>query len=301
MEQMDLLRQDDGIKAVSPMLELGAYEKLWTRPGTTFHRLANAFRDRPGALPSDFVDHDQAMEMAKTVVAMLREASIDRFDVRVHGTREYPERLRDAKNPVELLYFMGWWSLTATPCVAVVGSREPSREGAQRARRLTRRLVADGWTIVSGLARGIDTIAHTTAIEAGGLTIGVLGTPLTKAYPRENAELQRRLARDYLVISQVPVYRYEQETYRTNRAFFPERNHTMSALSQATIIVEASDTSGTLVQARGALRQGRKLLILDNCFRDPKLQWPQRFVRQGAVRVRDYEDIRRVLPPPDSH
>ncbi len=300
MGQLDLLRQD-GIRAVSPMLELGAYEALWTRPETTFHRLANRFRDQPDALPSDFVDHREAMKMAKTVVTMLREASVDRFDLRVHGTLEYPERLRDAKNPVEVLYSMGWWSLVSTPCVAIVGSRNASDAGLRRTRQLTRQLVVDGWTIVSGLADGIDTAAHTTAIEAKGFTIGVLGTPLHKAYPRKNAGLQKQLARDHLVISQVPVYRYSQEDYRTNRAFFPQRNHTMAALSEATIIVEAGDTSGTLVQARGALRQGRKLLILDSCFRDPKLEWPRRFENKGAVRVRNYEDIRRVLPPPDTN
>ncbi|MCP3986159.1 MAG: DNA-processing protein DprA, partial [bacterium] len=290
---MELLRQDDGIRAVSPMLELGAYEALWARPETTFHRLANRFRDRPGALPSDFVDHGEALEMAKTVVAMLREAEVDRFDLRVHGTLEYPERLRDAKNPVEVLYFMGWWSLVSTPCVAVVGSRKPTDGGIRRARKLTRNLVADGWTIVSGLADGIDTIAHTTAIESKGFTIGVLGTPLNKAYPRKNAELQKRLARDHLVISQVPVYRYSQEDYRSNRAFFPQRNYTMAALSEATILVEAGETSGTLVQARGALQQGRKLFILDSCFRNPKLDWPHQLESQGAIRVRDYEDFRR--------
>ncbi len=300
MGQMELLR-DDGIRAVSPMLELGAYETLWARPETTFHRLANRFRERPGALPSDFVDHGEALEMAKTVVAMLRKANVERFDLRVHGTLEYPERLRDAKNPVEVLYFMGWWSLVSTPCVAVVGSRSSSKEGIHRTRKLTRKLVADGWTIVSGLASGIDTAAHTTAIEAGGFTIGVLGTPLNRVYPRQNAELQERLARDHLVISQVPVYRYSQDDYRSNRAFFPQRNHTMAALSEATILVEAGDTSGTLVQARGALRQGRKLFILDSCFRNPKLDWPRRFEAKGAVRVRDYEDIRRVLPPPDTN
>lgn len=300
MEQMDLLRQD-GIRAVSPMLEIGAYETLWARPETTFHHLANRFRERPGSLPSDFVDHAEALAMAKTVVTMLRESSVDRFDVRVHGTLEYPERLRDAKNPVELLYFMGWWSLVSTPCVAVVGSRKPSDEGLKQARKLTRQLVADGWTIVSGLAEGIDTVAHTTAIEEQGFTIGVLGTPLNKAYPRKNAELQEKLARDHLVISQVPVYRYSQDDYRSNRAFFPQRNHTMAALSAATVIVEASDTSGTLIQARGALRQGRKLFILDSCFRNPMLEWPHRFERQGAVRVRDYEDIRRVLLPPHTN
>ena len=284
------------------MLELGAYEKLWAARSTTFHRLAKRFQEQPGSLPSDFVDHEEAMEMARKVVEMIRAGGVERFDVRVHGTREYPERLRDAKNPVELLYFSGWWCLVDTPCVAVVGMREPSEAGVLRARRLTRSLVKDGWTIVSGLAKGVDTIAHTTAIAEGGYTIGVLGTPVSEAYPRENAELQRQLARDHLVVSQVPVYRYSKEDYRTNRGYFPQRNHTMSALSEATIIVEAGNSSGTLVQARAALSQGRKLFILDSCFQNPDLDWPERFERRGAIRVRDYDDIRRALPvPPDTN
>ncbi len=98
MGQMELLR-DDGIRAVSPMLELGAYEALWARRETTFHRLANRFRDRPGALPSDFVDHGEALEMAKTVVAMLREGAVDRFDLRVHGTMELPRASARRKEP----------------------------------------------------------------------------------------------------------------------------------------------------------------------------------------------------------
>ncbi|MCG8461466.1 MAG: DNA-protecting protein DprA [Holophagales bacterium] len=295
MEQMDLL-ESDGVEPVSPMLELGAYETLWADSSTTFPRLAKKFRDHPGALPSDFVDHEQALEMAGIVVEILQQSTPARFDVRIHGTCEYPKRLRDAVHPLELLYFMGWWDLAYSPCIAVVGTRNPSDAGRRRARRLTRALVQDGWTIVSGLAKGIDTEAHTTAIESGGRTIGVLGTPLSKAYPRENAPLQERLAREHLVISQVPVFRYGQDDYRSNRRFFPQRNHTMSALSEATVIVEAGDTSGTLVQAKSALRQGRKLFILDSCFRDPNLSWPRQLEAKGAIRVRHYDDIRCVLP-----
>ena len=117
--------------------------------------------------------------------------------------------------------------------VAVVGTREPSDEGRLRARKLAKRLVADGITVVSGLAKGIDAVVHNTALEEDGRTIAVLGTPLNVSYPRENAQLQRMLAEQQLVISQVPVLRYQQVSDPTlNRFFFVERNITMSALSQ---------------------------------------------------------------------
>jgi DNA processing protein len=110
-------------------------------------------------------------------------------------------------------------------------------------------------------------------------------------YPKENAQLQERIAADFTVISQVPVLRYENQKVPQNRLFFPERNVTMSALTEATIIVEAGETSGTLVQARAALHQGRKLFILDSCFLRTDLTWPQRFADQGAIRVRTPDDI----------
>jgi len=194
-----------------------------------------------------------------------------------------------------LLYFQGLWELVNTPCVAIVGTRKPSEEGKLRAAKLTRLLVKDGYTVVSGLARGIDTVAHTTAIDAGGYTIAVLGTPITAYYPPENQALQQHIADKHLVISQVPIVRYSQQHVRANSYFFPERNVTMSALTEATIIVEAGETSGTLVQARHAIKQERKLFILENCFQNQSLSWPETFAKQGAIRVADYEDIKNHL------
>ena len=179
--------------------------------------------------------------------------------------------------------------------VAVVGSRKPSREGLSRTRRLVRELVADNFTVVSGLAAGIDRVAHETAIEEDGRTIAVIGTPLSHVYPKENTSLQRHIANHFLVVSQVPLMRYESQDYRLNRFFFPERNATMSALTEATIIVEAGETSGTLIQARAALRQKRKLFVLDSCFRNPRLTWPAKLARQGAIRIRDYDEIKQCL------
>ena len=138
-------------------------------------------------------------------------------------------------------------------------------------------------------------MAHETAITENGRTIAVLGTPLSHTYPKENMDLQREIASSFLVISQVPVMRYESQDYRWNRRFFPERNVTMSALTEATIVVEAGEKSGTLIQARAALAQGRKLFVLDSCFRNPQLSWPGQFLENGAIRVRDYDDVQRHL------
>lgn len=278
-----------------PARELGAYEALWTRESASFKALAEMFRQHPGALPSDFVSESDARQYSRMALATIREAGIKHFGIRVHGAGEYPPRLRHAEHPVELLYFQGNWDITSSRCVAIVGTRKPSEEGMRRAAKLARRFVKDDFTVVSGLAQGVDSVAHTTAIENSGRTVAVLGTPITSTYPPENKRLQQCIADDHLVISQVPIVRYSRQTWQGNRLFFPQRNVTMSALTEATVIVEAGNTSGTLIQARHALRQNRKLFILENCFRNPTLTWPARFVEQGAIRVSEFEEIRAHL------
>jgi len=284
--ELALEAKDFAARAISPLRELGAYEALWDKPDTTFKTLSEKFAARPDALPSDFVPAAKAREYADFVQRRFQEAEVTRYGVRVHGAGEYPQKLRDAAHPIELLYYQGWWDLAVSRSVAVVGTRNPTRDGIARTKKLVKALVKDDFTIVSGLAAGIDTAAHETAIAEGGRTIAVIGTPLSEVYPRENAPLQRKIASEFLVITQVPVKRYERQDYRKNRLFFPERNITMSALTEATIIVEAGETSGTLIQARAALQQGRELFILDNCFRKG-LSWPQKFADKGAVRVVD--------------
>jgi DNA processing protein len=295
----DLITQitaaDFQARAVMPVRELGAYEALWAREGTTFKSLADTFRQHPGSVPSEFVSRGDAEQYSRMALGMIRAANIKHFGIRVHGSGEYPPRLRDAQHPVELLYFQGNWDITSSRCVAIVGTRKPSEEGVRRAAKLARCLAKDEFTIVSGLAQGIDTVAHTAAIEAGGLTVAVLGTPITSCYPTENSALQRRIADDYLVISQVPIVRHSRQSPQGNRFFFPERNVTMSALTEATVIVEAGNTSGTLIQARHAIQQNRKLFILDNCFRNPELTWPAKYLERGAIRVAEFEEIRAHL------
>lgn len=283
-------------KPISPSRELGAYEALWANKKATFKTIAEWFRNSPDVMPSELVSEDEIRAALAKVLEETARTSVRDFGVRIHGSEDYPERLRDALHPIELLYYRGWWDLIDAPKrIAVVGSRNVSDDGIRRTRKLVKLLVQDGYTIVSGLAKGVDTAAHTTAIENGGSTIAVIGTPITEYYPPENKELQELIAESFLLISQVPICRYASQDYRSNRLFFPERNATMSAIAQATVIVEASDTSGTLAQARAALQQGRKLFILDSCFRDSRLTWPARFLEQGAIRVTDIDDIKAAL------
>ena len=288
-----LARMNSGpaISPVSPRRELGAYEALWLEKGATFKSLAEKFAADPTATPSDLVPAAIAETCAAEVLTRLSKAGVSRFGIRLNMTGNYPTKLRDARHPIELLYFQGTWELAETRCVAVVGSRTATDEGKRRAAKIARAVVEKGFTVVSGLAAGIDTAAHTAAVEAGGHTIAVIGTPIGVYYPKENVALQRQIAEQHLLISQVPFLRYASQHVLQNKLFFPERNVTMSALTEATIIVEASDTSGTLTQARAALQQGRKLFILDSCFEKSDIKWPETYAKRGAIRVRELDDI----------
>ena len=290
---MKLARTDEGagLSPISPRMELGAYEALWLQQGATFKSLAEKFARDPTAMPSDFVSTAEARAAADEVFSKLKKAGVHQFGVRINHAGDYPERLRDAKHPIELLYYQGAWELSETRSVAVVGSRKASEEGQQRAAQIAKGLVDRCFTVVSGLAEGIDRAAHTAALACGGRTIAVIGTPLGQNYPKANKELQQEIASDHLLISQVPVLRYGRQAPQQNRLFFPERNITMSALTEGTIIVEASETSGTLTQARAALHQGRKLFILESCFVRTDITWPKRFEAEGAIRVRSMADI----------
>lgn len=166
--------------------------------------------------------------------------------------------------------------------VSVVGSRKASEEGLRRAKILTQKLLAHNIIVVSGLAAGIDTIAHETAIAEGGRTIAVLGTPLDKAYPSSNKALLNQIKQDHLAISQFPL------GYPTKPQNFPMRNRTMALVSDATVIVEASQNSGTRHQGWEALRLGRSLFIMENVATNPSLSWPKEMMAYGAqVLVRE--------------
>lgn len=160
--------------------------------------------------------------------------------------------------------------------VSIVGSRNASVRGLADARRLAEDLVRRHAVIVSGLAEGIDTAAHEAAIAAGGRTLAVLGTPLDEFFPAKNRALQERIMREHLAVSQfapgVP----------SQRGNFPMRNRTMALLSDATVIIEAGEKSGSLHQGWEALRLGRQLFLAESLLRDASLTWPAEMERYGA-------------------
>ncbi len=212
--------------------------------------------------------------------------------------RMRPSELLGPLNPVERqnapewLYLVGDVGLLRPrPRVSIVGTRKPSKEGLSRASRLARDLVGQGVVVVSGLARGIDTAAHAATIDSGGRTIAVLGTPLDVSYPRENAALQRRIAAQHLLVSQFP------PRHPSGRTNFPRRNRTMALLSDATVIVEAGESSGTLSQGWEALRLGRELFVLKSLAENEQLAWPREMLRYGARVLAETEDLLDTLPP----
>lgn len=180
--------------------------------------------------------------------------------------------------------------LHATSRVAVVGSRKASLPGQKRVAKLVSALVERDVVIVSGLAAGIDTAAHEETLKRGGRTIAVLGTPLDEAHPPSNASLQQRLMDSQLVVTQFPV------GHPTLRSNFPRRNRTMALLCDASVIVEAGESSGTLSQGWEALRLNRSLFILKSVFENDALTWPAEMLKYGAQVLEDVEQILQVLP-----
>lgn len=197
----------------------------------------------------------------------------------------------EEKYAPEIIYYKGSMQIPL-PCarVSVIGTREPTEEGLKATEQVSKTLVEHNVLIVSGLAKGIDTIGHKTAIKNGGKTIAVIGTPLNKTYPNENTELQEEIMKHHLVISQFPVGR------PIGRKDFVLRNRTMALISDASVIVEAGDGSGTLYQGWETLRLGRPLFLCKSVVNNPELEWPKEMIKHGAMELDEPVDILEILP-----
>ena len=198
----------------------------------------------------------------------------------------------EGKNAPAQLFVAGDVSLLrASPRVSVVGARRASALGLSTARSLSAWLVERGVIIVSGLAEGVDTVAHQAAIDAGR-TIAVLGTALSEVFPAKNRALQLRIMREHLAVSQ-----FAPGT-PSRPANFPMRNRAMALLSDATIIVEAGEKSGSLHQGWEALRLGRPLFVMRSQLEDPALTWPRELERYGAqaLDLNEWEVLSEALP-----
>jgi DNA processing protein len=195
----------------------------------------------------------------------------------------YPQSLRSIPNRPPFFFIQGQWREDVDcRAVAVVGTRKPSVEGVKRARRLARDLVQEGYTVVSGLALGIDTAVHEATLLARGRTVAVVGTGLTCVYPKTNTALAQRIleARGAIISQFLP---FQPPTKWT----FPMRNAVMSGLTLATVVVEAGETSGARMQARIALKQGREVFLLRSLVSERT--WAHRYVEEGAYGRRAIE------------
>jgi DNA processing protein len=208
-------------------------------------------------------------------------AAIERYaargiDIRVYGSAGYPDGLSDLDDPPPLLFLEGPGVLDQGRSVAIVGTRAASDVGLGRARELASELARWGWTVVSGMARGIDAAAHEGALDAGGCTIGVLGSGFDRPYPVENRGLFRRMRRHGLLVSE-----FEPHT-PPRRASFPRRNRIIAALGRAVVVAEAGLPSGALITADHALDLGRDVLAVPYRVDDPGGPGCLRLLRQGA-------------------
>ncbi len=193
----------------------------------------------------------------------------------------------ERKHAPQELYAAGNIALARLPKVSIVGTRNPSQEGSNLAALICQQLLLEGVCIVSGLAMGIDSVAHKTAIASGGKTIAVLGTPLNQTYPRENASLQQEIMGHHLAISQF------HEGSAITRKNFPLRNRTMALISDATVIIEANEKSGTEHQGWEALRLGRPLFITA-LLAEKRLSWVDKLIYYGA-QVLESDNISPIL------
>ncbi|MEP2890240.1 DNA-processing protein DprA [Tateyamaria sp.] len=205
------------------------------------------------------------------------------------GTPDYPAPLNDLPDAPPFLWVIGDTSLLHKPAIALVGARNASSLGTRMARGLARDLGNAGYTVVSGLARGIDAAAHLAALDTG--TIAVQAGGVDTIYPAENTELALNIAKQGLRLSEQPMGLQPMARH------FPARNRLISGLAQATVVVEAAAKSGSLITARDALDLGRDVLAVPGHPMDARASGCNMLIRDGAVLVRDSADVIEAIAP----
>ena len=198
---------------------------------------------------------------------------------------EYPAPLRNIPEPAPVLFALGSLSLLERPAVAIVGSRDHTSYGGEVARAVAWAAGAAGLAVVSGMARGLDAVAHDATLDAGGATIGVLGNGLGVVYPAANARLDRRVAERGLLLTEFP------PGEKPTAGSFPRRNRLISGLARVTVVVEAAEGSGALITAATALEQGRDVMVVPGNITSPCSVGANRLIRDGAEPLLDAADL----------
>lgn len=256
--------------------KLGSPEAVWmARPA----QLADVGLDRRVV---------ESLTGARSRINLEREMDkLQRLGVQVItlGDGEYPRPLRNIADPPPVLYVKGQMCPEDDLAVAVVGTRRPTVYGRQAAETFSRGLVENGVTVVSGLAKGIDTFAHRAALDGGGRTIAVLGSGLDIIYPSENRRLAAEIVERGALVSEFPL------GTKPDGINFPRRNRIISGLSLASLIVEAGETSGALITAEFALEQGREVYAVPGNIFSSASRGPNRLISEGAKPICEMEDL----------
>jgi DNA processing protein len=261
---------------------IATYKRLLTEHGTA----QNALKALPEiARAAGVADYEICPE--PVVKAELNAARKMGARLLMQGAPAYPSLLDDLEDAPPFLWTLGDAGLLARPLIAIVGARNASSLGSRMARKLARDLGAAGYVVVSGLARGIDTDAHTAALDTG--TIAVQAGGVDVIYPTENAELHAQIAQQGLRVSEQPM------GLQPVARHFPSRNRIISGLARATIVVEAAAKSGSLITARDALDQGRDVLVVPGHPLDARAAGCNQLLRDGATLIRSAEDVLEAL------
>jgi DNA processing protein len=269
----------------------------------TFHRLLEGFGSAECVYAASATELTAVVpnlkgEALKAILAgpnlravRFQEETCQRLKARIVCFRSeaYPDPVKTLPHPPPFLFMAGAWRPEDARAMAVVGTRYPSGYGIRMAREMALGLAEQGFTLVSGLARGIDTLAHETALRCGSRTLAVLGSGLDWIYPPENANLAKAIAHQGALISEFPMGMAPHATH------FPRRNRLISALSLGTLVVEAGNDSGALITADFALDQGREVFAVPGAVHQPGCQGTHKLIREGAHLVERAADIVAVL------
>lgn len=238
----------------------------------------------------DFIDRALKVKLAQksleSAYSIFKYCKKNDVDIITYADKRYPERLRDIENPPVLLYCIGDLpDLNRKLCVGIVGTRNISAYGMQVTYKISYELASGGACIVSGMARGVDSVAACGALEARKSTVAVLGCGIDIVYPKENSKLHTCIKHQGAVITEYPP---SEPPYPSN---FPKRNRIISGLSQAVLVVEGEITSGSMITARSALKQGRDVFALPGKINESNSDGPNELIRCGVNVALSAEDI----------
>lgn len=244
---------------------------------------------REGLLTVALAEQLKSPQLMEAARMQIQQAAEMNTAILTLADSRYPPYLREIFAPPPLIFVRGDPSVFSRHAIAVVGTRTPTAYGRQATAQITRELVEHNFVIVSGLARGIDTIAHESALNAGGATIAVLGSGMDNIYPRVNISLAEKIAASGCIVSEFP-FGTAPESFN-----FPRRNRIISGCSAAVIVVEAGEKSGSLITARYALQQGREVCAVPGPIHSPLSRGTFNLIRDGATPVRSGHELAETL------